>query len=135
VDLAGHRWGFTQSVADVDPAEWGAPLPEREGRPRVLDDQKDVHIGSNGKLADGRMRARFAPDLCPIETIHRTDIAGSRARARVSLFDGDNVRAEHFEELERAAEAGGVERRFGTQHSFGAHLVHIRGHPPLSTDV
>jgi len=26
-DLAGHRWGFTQSVADVDPAEWGATLP------------------------------------------------------------------------------------------------------------
>lgn len=24
VDLAEHRWGFTQSVADVDPAEWGA---------------------------------------------------------------------------------------------------------------
>ena len=27
VDLAGHRWGFTQSVADVDPAEWGATRP------------------------------------------------------------------------------------------------------------
>jgi uncharacterized glyoxalase superfamily protein PhnB len=22
-DLAGHRWTFTQSVADVDPEEWG----------------------------------------------------------------------------------------------------------------
>lgn len=23
VDFAGHRWSFTQSIADVDPAEWG----------------------------------------------------------------------------------------------------------------
>lgn len=23
VDLAGHRWIFSQSVADVDPADWG----------------------------------------------------------------------------------------------------------------
>ena len=23
VDLAGHRWTFSQSVADVDPADWG----------------------------------------------------------------------------------------------------------------
>jgi uncharacterized glyoxalase superfamily protein PhnB len=22
-DLAGHRWTFTQSVADIDPVEWG----------------------------------------------------------------------------------------------------------------
>lgn len=22
-DLGGHRWTFTQSIADVDPAEWG----------------------------------------------------------------------------------------------------------------
>jgi len=27
IDLAGHRWGFTQSVTNVDPAEWGATLP------------------------------------------------------------------------------------------------------------
>jgi uncharacterized glyoxalase superfamily protein PhnB len=25
-DLAGHRWTFTQTVADVDPADWGATL-------------------------------------------------------------------------------------------------------------
>jgi hypothetical protein len=24
IDLAEHRCGFTQSVAEVDPAEWGA---------------------------------------------------------------------------------------------------------------
>lgn len=30
VDLAGHRWGFTQSVADVDPREWGATAPDRK---------------------------------------------------------------------------------------------------------
>lgn len=26
VDLAGHRWIFSQSVADVDPADWGGQL-------------------------------------------------------------------------------------------------------------
>ena len=26
-DLAGHRWSFTQSVADVAPGDWGARLP------------------------------------------------------------------------------------------------------------
>lgn len=26
-DLAGHRWGFTQSVSDVDPAKWALPAP------------------------------------------------------------------------------------------------------------
>lgn len=25
-DLAGHRWTFTQTTADVDPAEWGGVL-------------------------------------------------------------------------------------------------------------
>jgi uncharacterized glyoxalase superfamily protein PhnB len=25
-DLAGHRWTFSQSIADVDPAEWGGAL-------------------------------------------------------------------------------------------------------------
>jgi uncharacterized glyoxalase superfamily protein PhnB len=24
LDLAGHRWGFSQSIADVAPEEWGA---------------------------------------------------------------------------------------------------------------
>ena len=26
VDIGGHRWTFSQSVADVDPAEWGGEL-------------------------------------------------------------------------------------------------------------
>ena len=26
-DLAGHRWGFTESVADIAPEDWGATLP------------------------------------------------------------------------------------------------------------
>ena len=26
VDFAGHRWVFSQSVADVDPADWGGQL-------------------------------------------------------------------------------------------------------------
>jgi uncharacterized glyoxalase superfamily protein PhnB len=26
-DLAGHRWSFTQSVADIAPEDWGATLP------------------------------------------------------------------------------------------------------------
>ena len=26
IDLAGHAWTFTQSVADVDPAQWGGVL-------------------------------------------------------------------------------------------------------------
>jgi uncharacterized glyoxalase superfamily protein PhnB len=25
-DLAGHRWSFTQSLADVEPAQWGGQL-------------------------------------------------------------------------------------------------------------
>ena len=28
VDLAGHRWGFTQSVNDVDPADWATTPPD-----------------------------------------------------------------------------------------------------------
>ncbi len=28
VDLGGHRWLFSQSVADVDPADWGGALVE-----------------------------------------------------------------------------------------------------------
>jgi uncharacterized glyoxalase superfamily protein PhnB len=28
VDLGGHRWTFSQSVADVDPADWGGTLKE-----------------------------------------------------------------------------------------------------------
>lgn len=28
-DLAGNRWTFSQSVADIDPEEWGAVLPKR----------------------------------------------------------------------------------------------------------
>ena len=27
-DLAGHRWTFSQTVADVDPASWGGELVE-----------------------------------------------------------------------------------------------------------
>lgn len=27
-DLAGHRWSFSQSIADVDPDEWGGELVE-----------------------------------------------------------------------------------------------------------
>ena len=27
-DLAGHRWTFSQSIADVDPQEWGGQLLE-----------------------------------------------------------------------------------------------------------
>jgi uncharacterized glyoxalase superfamily protein PhnB len=27
-DLAGHRWSFSQSIADVAPEQWGAELPE-----------------------------------------------------------------------------------------------------------
>jgi uncharacterized glyoxalase superfamily protein PhnB len=26
-DLGGHRWTFSQSIADIDPASWGAILP------------------------------------------------------------------------------------------------------------
>ncbi|HEX9942349.1 MAG TPA: hypothetical protein VGG03_10055 [Thermoanaerobaculia bacterium] len=27
-DLGGHRWTFSQSIADVAPEEWGAALAE-----------------------------------------------------------------------------------------------------------
>jgi uncharacterized glyoxalase superfamily protein PhnB len=27
-DLAGYRWTFSQSIADVNPEEWGATVPE-----------------------------------------------------------------------------------------------------------
>ena len=29
VDLGGHRWKFSQTVADVDPADWGGELVQR----------------------------------------------------------------------------------------------------------
>jgi uncharacterized glyoxalase superfamily protein PhnB len=29
-DLAGHRWTFSQTVADVDPAEWGGVLVAKD---------------------------------------------------------------------------------------------------------
>ena len=25
-DFAGHRWDFTQTIADVDPKDWGGTL-------------------------------------------------------------------------------------------------------------
>jgi uncharacterized glyoxalase superfamily protein PhnB len=28
VDPGGHRWTFSQSIADIDPAEWGGTLKE-----------------------------------------------------------------------------------------------------------
>jgi uncharacterized glyoxalase superfamily protein PhnB len=28
VDIGGHRWTFSQSVADIDPASWGGELVE-----------------------------------------------------------------------------------------------------------
>jgi uncharacterized glyoxalase superfamily protein PhnB len=28
VDIGGHRWTFSQSIADVDPADWGGELVE-----------------------------------------------------------------------------------------------------------
>jgi uncharacterized glyoxalase superfamily protein PhnB len=28
VDIGGHRWTFSQSIADVDPADWGGDLVE-----------------------------------------------------------------------------------------------------------
>lgn len=30
VDLGGHRWTFTQSIADVDPESWGGVVPKSE---------------------------------------------------------------------------------------------------------
>lgn len=27
-DSAGHRWTFSQSIADIEPAEWGGALVE-----------------------------------------------------------------------------------------------------------
>jgi uncharacterized glyoxalase superfamily protein PhnB len=32
-DLAGHRWSFSQSVADVKPEEWGAKVASRRESP------------------------------------------------------------------------------------------------------
>jgi uncharacterized glyoxalase superfamily protein PhnB len=26
IDIGGHRWTFTQTVADIDPAIWGGEL-------------------------------------------------------------------------------------------------------------
>jgi uncharacterized glyoxalase superfamily protein PhnB len=26
-DLAGHRWTFSETLADVDPVEWGGEVP------------------------------------------------------------------------------------------------------------
>jgi uncharacterized glyoxalase superfamily protein PhnB len=30
VDLGGHRWTFSQSIADIDPESWGGVVPKRE---------------------------------------------------------------------------------------------------------
>ena len=30
-DFGGHRWTFSQSIADVDPADWGGVLVARDG--------------------------------------------------------------------------------------------------------
>lgn len=30
VDLGGHRWTFSQSIADVDPESWGGVIPKRD---------------------------------------------------------------------------------------------------------
>ncbi len=30
VDLGGHRWTFSQSIADVDPESWGGMVPKEE---------------------------------------------------------------------------------------------------------
>ncbi len=35
-DLNGHRWTFSQSVADVKPEEWGATVSELKGRNALL---------------------------------------------------------------------------------------------------
>lgn len=29
-DLAGHRWTFSQTIADVDPADWGGEIVEED---------------------------------------------------------------------------------------------------------
>jgi uncharacterized glyoxalase superfamily protein PhnB len=29
-DLAGHRWTFSQSIADMDPADWGGEMAEED---------------------------------------------------------------------------------------------------------
>ena len=28
VDIGGHRWTFSQTIADVDPASWGGLVPK-----------------------------------------------------------------------------------------------------------
>ena len=33
LDLAGHRWVFTQTVGDVDPGEWGGVLVGSQEEP------------------------------------------------------------------------------------------------------
>jgi uncharacterized glyoxalase superfamily protein PhnB len=30
IDIGGHTWTFSQSIADVDPADWGGILPEHK---------------------------------------------------------------------------------------------------------
>ena len=30
-DIGGHRWTFSQSIADVDPADWGGALVTDDG--------------------------------------------------------------------------------------------------------
>jgi uncharacterized glyoxalase superfamily protein PhnB len=30
-DPAGHRWTFSETIADVDPADWGGELGDGEG--------------------------------------------------------------------------------------------------------
>jgi uncharacterized glyoxalase superfamily protein PhnB len=30
VDIGGHTWTFSQTIADIDPADWGGELRHRE---------------------------------------------------------------------------------------------------------
>jgi uncharacterized glyoxalase superfamily protein PhnB len=43
LDPAGHRWTFSESIADVDPESWGATVPASEGErtPAMDDDSSD----------------------------------------------------------------------------------------------
>jgi uncharacterized glyoxalase superfamily protein PhnB/ketosteroid isomerase-like protein len=78
-DPAGHRWTFTQSVADADPTAWGGellPADELGSPPTTTDDASTVAIQTQ------ILRAAYA-------ALNRGDVAGF-----LRDFDADVLRTE-----------------------------------------
>ncbi|MCC7241898.1 MAG: nuclear transport factor 2 family protein [Acidobacteria bacterium] len=88
-DLAGHRWTFSQSVADVDPADWGGQLAAATAEPpasanlRALDTLVDAF--NNHDL--DRIMDFFADD-CSLDMPRGTEPWGRRYVGKAAVREG-----------------------------------------------